>query len=117
MPPAVAQFFAGSIRLLSVLAVRFIELTSRIYYVAALRVCTQGIGVPRWDRAHNTQVNDQKIERLLRSELTCVRSITTRQIVLIGQYSVVRLIPRLDDINESYKVIGNRCSPQMVKQQ
>lgn len=45
MPPAVAQFFAGSIRLLSVLAVGFIEFTSRIYYVAALRVCKRGAGV------------------------------------------------------------------------
>jgi len=37
----------GSIRLLSLLAVGFIELTSRIYYVAILWVCKRGVWVTR----------------------------------------------------------------------
>jgi len=37
----------GSIGLLSVLAVEFFELTSRVYYVAVLRVCKWGTGVSR----------------------------------------------------------------------
>jgi len=44
VPPAETQFFADSIRSLSALAVGFIELTSRAYYVAALRIRKRGAG-------------------------------------------------------------------------